>query len=231
MNTTPNVTVSYFSDVLCIWAYIAQIRIDELKTQFDGQIDMQYHFLPVFGAVDSMIEKNWKDKGGLTAYNKHVVSVASRFDHIEVNNDVWLANKPTTSISSHLFLKAIQLAESQNELARPVTDKSVLETFAWEFRVAFFRDLKDISNSDVQIEIANRLDLPVNKILDKIRSGEAHAALDIDSQLKEEYQVSGSPTFIFNEGRQKIYGNVGYRVIEANVRELINQPGNQASWC
>lgn len=231
MNTTSNVTVSYFSDVLCIWAYIAQIRVDELKTQFGEQIDMQYHFLPVFGAVDSMMEKNWKHKGGLNAYNKHVVSIASRFDHIEVHKDVWLANKPTTSISSHLFLKAIQLAESRNELTRPETGKSVLETFAWELRVAFFRDLKDISSNDIQLQIANRLELPVDKILNKIESGEAYASLDDDSQLKAEYQISGSPTFVFNEGRQKIYGNVGYRVIEANVRELINQPGSQASWC
>ncbi|MGD8566457.1 MAG: DsbA family protein [Gammaproteobacteria bacterium] len=231
MNTTPVVTVSHFSDVLCIWAYIAQIRVDELKNQFGKQIDIQYHFLPVFGAVDSMMETNWKSKGGLSAYNKHVVGVASGFDHVEVHKDVWLSNKPTTSISSHLFLKAIQLAESQNELTRLETGKTVLETFAWELRLAFFRDLKNISNGDVQIEIAEQLNLPIDKILNKIQSGEAHAAMDIDSQLKEEYQISGSPTFIFNEGRQKIYGNVGYRVIEANVRELINQPGSQASWC
>lgn len=231
MNSSQIVTISHFSDVLCIWAYIAQIRVDELKAQFGTNIEIQYHFCPVFGAVESMIEKNWKNKGGLNAYNKHVLSVASKFDHIEVNKDVWLQNTPTTSISSHLFLKAIQLLEAENKFAPEKERGSTLEAFVWELRLAFFRDNKDISNSDVQIEIANSLNLPVDKILEKIKNGEAHAALDIDSQLKEEYQVPGSPTLIFNEGRQKIYGNVGYRVIEANVRELINQPESQASWC
>ena len=50
-------------------------------------------------------------------------------------------------------------------------------------------------------------------------------------QLKDKYSVKGSPSLILNEGRQIIYGNVGYRVIEANVQELLNQPENQASWC
>jgi len=36
---------------------------------------------------------------------------------------------------------------------------------------------------------------------------------------------------LLNEGRQKLYGNVGYRIIEANVQEILHQPGNQASWC
>ena len=41
-----------------------------------------------------------------------------------------------------------------------------------------------------------------------------------------------SPTFILNEGRQKLYGNVGYRVIEANLQELLKSPdASQASWC
>lgn len=31
-------TVSYFSDVLCVWACVAQIRLDELRRQFGDQI-------------------------------------------------------------------------------------------------------------------------------------------------------------------------------------------------
>jgi predicted DsbA family dithiol-disulfide isomerase len=32
------IRISYFSDVLCVWAYIAQIRLDELKTTFQDKI-------------------------------------------------------------------------------------------------------------------------------------------------------------------------------------------------
>jgi len=43
--------------------------------------------------------------------------------------------------------------------------------------------------------------------------------------------VSSSPTLLLNEGRQRLVGNVGYRILEANVRELFERPGVQQSWC
>jgi predicted DsbA family dithiol-disulfide isomerase len=47
------------------------------------------------------------------------------------------------------------------------------------------------------------------------------------------YGVQGSPTYVFNDGRQLLYGNVGYRIIEANVRELLSAPPAEGapSWC
>jgi len=35
-----------------------------------------------------------------------------------------------------------------------------------------------------------------------------------------------------NDGRQKLFGNVGYRLLEANVQELRRRPAkDEASWC
>ncbi len=57
---------------------------------------------------------------------------------------------------------------------------------------------------------------------ERIDDGSAYAALTDDYQERERLGVSGSPTFVLNEGRQRLYGNVGYRVIEANVQELLH---------
>ena len=77
----------------------------------------------------------------------------------------------------------------------------------------------------------NSLHLPLKQIQEIIGSGEAYAALAKDRTLQNKYNVTGSPSLVLNNGRQIIYGNVGYRVIEANIHELINQPDDQASWC
>ncbi len=50
-------------------------------------------------------------------------------------------------------------------------------------------------------------------------------------ELVKEHNVTVSPTLIFNEGRQRLNGNVGYRVIEANIRELLHNPAGEHSWC
>jgi len=55
--------------------------------------------------------------------------------------------------------------------------------------------------------------------------------LSKDFDLIKEHTVTVSPTLIFNEGRQRLNGNVGYRVIEANIRELLHNPTEEQSWC
>ena len=73
--------------------------------------------------------------------------------------------------------------------------------------------------------------LPIAGIEAKLSSGEALAEVCRDIELRDQLSIEGSPTYYLNQGRQKLYGNVGYRVVSANLRELIEQPGHQASWC
>jgi predicted DsbA family dithiol-disulfide isomerase len=71
----------------------------------------------------------------------------------------------------------------------------------------------------------------IDLIQAQIDSGEAYALLSKDFDLVKEHTVTVSPTLIFNEGRQRLNGNVGYRDLEANIRELFNHPAGEQSWC
>lgn len=45
-------------------------------------------------------------------------------------------------------------------------------------------------------------------------------------------RIEGSPSLVLNDGRQKLYGNVGFRLIDANIQELFREPrADDASWC
>ncbi|PKL76548.1 MAG: disulfide bond formation protein DsbA, partial [Candidatus Melainabacteria bacterium HGW-Melainabacteria-1] len=143
--------------------------------------------------------------------------------------------RPHSSASPHLFVKALQLLEAQGQIdagPQPALDgRTLVEAAIWELRLAFFRDLRDISHLTVQQDIAEALDLPWASVHQLLDTGEALASLFLDLQLQQDFLVKGSPTLVFNEGRQTLYGNVGYRVIEANLNELLNTPAEQASWC
>ena len=221
------IRIFYFSDVLCIWAYIAQVRLEELKIDFSENIAIDYHFVPVFGNAWGKLENGWRDRGGLTGYQNHVKGIASKFEHISVHPDVW-SRVPASSTSAHLFLNAIQLLEIKGLVSE--SDK-VLEKNTWAFREAFFTKLADISDRIVQFEIAEELGLDITLIQAQIDSGEAYALLSKDFDLIKEHTVTVSPTLIFNEGRQRLNGNVGYRVIEANIRESLHNPTDEQSWC
>jgi len=228
------VSVDYFSDVLCIWAYVAQIRLDELRKSFPEQVHVTYRFIPVFGDVRGKVQ-GWSDRGGIAGYGKHVHEVAGRFGHVPVHADIWVRDAPAGSLSAHAFIKSVELLCREGELSsEPVAafdGRTTLEELMWRLRLAFFRDLRDIARLDVQLELAGELDLPVDRVRRRLEDGRAMAALSADHELAQRSGVTGSPTYLFNEGRQTLYGNVGYRIIEANVQELLRDNSDRSSWC
>ncbi|WP_167374188.1 hypothetical protein [Bathymodiolus platifrons methanotrophic gill symbiont] len=37
---TPSIRIHYFTDVLCVWAYLAQVRLDELIKNYASDIEL-----------------------------------------------------------------------------------------------------------------------------------------------------------------------------------------------
>ena len=93
------IRISYFSDVLCVWAYIAQIRIDELKSTFQERVSIDLHFTPVFGDAHRKLENRWRDRGGFQGYSHHVKEVAAKFDHVSIHPEIWTTDIPYSSTS------------------------------------------------------------------------------------------------------------------------------------
>ncbi|KPV39643.1 hypothetical protein AN478_10990 [Thiohalorhabdus denitrificans] len=230
------VTIEHFSDVLCIWAYGGQVRLDELRRQFPEEVAVTYRFIPLFGDTRQRIGEGWRERAGYAGFGDHIREVAAGWDHVEVHPGVWREVAPASSASPHLFLKAVQLLEERGELpAGPMDEfqgRSLFEQTAWELRRRFFAKAEDIAQREVQDAVAETLGLPVERIRALSNCGDAHAALHADLELRDRYQVPGSPTFVLNGGRQRLFGNVGYRILEANVRELLHNPqSGEASWC
>ena len=114
MPTPEAIKVAYFSDVLCVWAYTAQIRLDELKRQYGDRIRLSYHFVPIFGCTDHRIGEGWQDKGGFAGFGEHIRSVCRQFPHVQVSDRLWTGATPKSSASCHHFIKAVQLLAEQN---------------------------------------------------------------------------------------------------------------------
>lgn len=228
------IKLSYFSDVLCFWAYAAQIRLDELQIKFGKKINIEHHFISVFGNTEIRIAEGWKDRGGYAGFAEHVIEAATAFPHLNVNPEIWMLNSPKTSAVSHCFLKAVQLLE-QRSIISSVTNtkynKTVFEEYLWRVRIAFFEQAQDIGNISVLKNIAEEMQLPMADIESLLNDGSALACLMSDMEKKELLKLEGSPSYVMNDGRQKLYGNIGYRVIEANVIELLERDDDQLSWC
>jgi predicted DsbA family dithiol-disulfide isomerase len=98
-------------------------------------------------------------------------------------------------------------------------------------RQSFFVETRDIGQLAIVLDVASEAGLDRQQLKELIDNGEAMAALMTDLRLAQDQAVMGSPTWIMNQGRQVLYGNVGYRVLHANIEEILKRPLQEASWC
>lgn len=214
-------SLTFYSDVLCIWAHIAQARLDEVKQQFSEQVEVGYRFCSVFGDTVHKLAVGWTDKGGYEGFAKHLHEVVSSFYHITLHPQIWVHTRPLSSTPAHLVLKAVQRVEPDQ-----------CDTLLCDLRRAFFEQGLDIGSREILESVIEKAGISVDAVRIIIDSGQAFADLEADTRDKQGLMIQGSPTFILNDGRQKLYGNVGYGVIESNIKELLRSPvAGSASWC
>lgn len=220
------VRITHYSDALCVWAYISEIRCHELLERFRGQVVFDRRYFHVFGDVRGKMRASWADRGGLPGYAKHVREVVAGFPHVEVHPEVWQRDTPSSSMPAHLVLCGVRRLEQREEV-----ESGSADALARAVRDAFFRDCVDVSVTQRLLEVAERAGIAASKLEPLLQDGRAHAALAVDLDGARDHAVRTSPTLLFNEERQRLTGNVGYRILEANVRELLERPEGQASWC
>ncbi|MBD3680140.1 MAG: DsbA family protein [Rhodobacteraceae bacterium] len=234
-DTNDPVVIDYFSDMLCIWAFIHHRRIEELARKFGAGIEIRSRYCSVFSDTGEKIGTGWGDRGGYEGYANHVAKVASGFPHIGVNPVAWRDTRPASSAPVHQVLKALDILEADEagEAAAKIPYLDRLGTrAAWALRVAFFAEGRDIADPSVQGDIMQELGVEPARVFDPALLARAAAALAQDFDLSRKLGVEGSPSMILNSGRQRLFGNVGYRVMEANVEELIHRPSaEEVSWC
>tara|TARA_R110001592_G_scaffold362925_2_gene678883 strand:- start:11773 stop:12432 length:660 start_codon:yes stop_codon:yes gene_type:complete len=213
--------IDYYTDILCVWAWIAQKRIDELNKKLGDRIELRHYYLDIFGDVSTKITTQWQSKGAYLGFAEHIHTSASAFEYTHINPKIWTEVRPTTSANAHLVLKAVEITY----------DKKKSIDMALKFRSAFFVDALDIGNLEVLCDLVKDNGLDRNTINTSIRDGSAMASLMNDYQKSKRQGIQGSPSYVISGGRQTLYGNVGYRVILANIEELLKNSRDEASWC
>ncbi len=209
-----------------MWAYIADVRIRELHAKFGDQLELDFRTLTVFGNVADKLTTGWGERGGVAGYAHHVRETVEMFGHVTLHPDVWTRNTPSSCLPPHLYMCAVRLAEQAGEVAAGSRDALVRS-----LRRRFFLEAEDISRDAVLRDALAEAAIAPDPVTARLADGRAHAQLAADQQFARDQEVRSSPTLLFNEGRQRLTGNVGYRIIEANIRELLERPAVQHSWC
>ncbi len=194
------IQISYVSDVLCIWAYVAEARLDQLRKEFGSSIELDYRFIPIFGATRNRIAEGWKKRGGYAGFGEHVLKVAEGFPHVSVNERVWSEVAPTTSSAAHEMLCAARLLEAEGLVDSARRDelggRTLFEEAVWQIRLGFFEQARDISDRNVLLDVLEQLGLPTPAIEGKLSSGRSHGRAVPRHRAPRRAQDRGQPDLL-----------------------------------
>jgi predicted DsbA family dithiol-disulfide isomerase len=218
---TAPILVDYYTDVLCVWAWIAQPRLEELRKQWGEQIKIQHRYIDIFGNARKKIPAQWGERDGFDKFHEHVRHAAEPYEHTQIHSDIWTRVRPNSSITAHLFLNAVAIA----------ADESQMDTMATMIRRQFFTQATNVGDLEVLLDMSDELPVKREEILAALTDGRAMSALSADLKNAKDNAIKGSPSWVLNNGRQILYGNVGYRILNSNIEELLNNPSEEASWC
>lgn len=205
----------YWSDPLCIWAFVAQDKLDTLLEEHGHRLDVAYRIVPVFGSVPHRFSRgSWAQAGpeGRAASTRRV---AHERGHPEVSGQVWIDDPPASSWSSGAAAKAVFAMEQAEETASGAGAAYLLA-----LRRAFFCDDRNIARRDVQLQLAEALGIDRGPLTRRLDDGTAVAALWEDHLERESLRLQGSPTFVFDGGRAQLYGNFDHAILDATVASL-----------
>lgn len=216
---------SYWSDPLCIWALVAQQKLDRVLAELGDELTVDYRIVPVFGSVPWRFKYGpWAKEGvdGRVAATRRIAERAGRKD---VSGECWRKAAPASSWAPAAVIKAVFALEAAREI--PLDSGAGYQR---ALRERFFVGEENVARRDVQLSVAEALGLqraPIERLLD---DGSALAAVWEDHNEKERLKIQGSPTYVFDGGRAMLYGNFEYGMLRSTVEELVRgiHPGSSA---
>ena len=215
---------SYWSDPLCIWALVAQSKLDRLLGEVGDRVRVDYRVVPVFGSVPWRFSAGpWSKEGveGRVAATRKIAAEGGRAD---VSGECWRKAMPATSWSPAAAIKAVfALDEGRGELEGPRYQRALRERF--------FVAEQDIARRRIQLEVAEELGLPRAELEARLDDGSALAAVWEDHAEKERLHIQGSPTYVFDGGRAMLYGNFEERILRSTIEELLRGRAPGGSRC
>lgn len=206
----------YWSDPLCVWAFVAQRKLDALLERHGDVLAVDYRVVPVFGSVPERLTRGAWAAGGVEGRVAATAKIAAEHGHPEVTGALWRDDPPASSWACGAAVKAAAAAEAAGEIP-----PGAFPAYLWRLRVAAFVEDRNIARREVQLAVAEAEGLPRAPIERRLDDGSALAALFEDHQERERIGIQGSPTYVFDGGRAMLYGNFDEGILTATVEKLV----------
>ena len=182
------VRVEIWSDVQCIWCYIAGARFRKAVAHFDGDVEVTYRSFEL--TPDAPIEIDREAQ-----IRKHNMP-KERMDQIlrqltELTSAEGLSYDPdrTQPTNSHLALELLHYADTVGE--RPALMQRLFE--------AYFAEGRHIGHIDELVDLATQVGLDADSARDALGDRRYAPAVDADVQRARALGANGVPFYVIND--------------------------------
>ncbi len=129
------IAFTYWSDPLCIWAYVAQDKLDRVMGEWSEKLDVSYRVVPVFGSLPWRFGEGPWAAAGPEGRAEATRKVAEDFGFDNVSGEVWTADCPASSWAASAALKIVARLEEDGDI-----DEGSLAAYQWRMRERLFVD-------------------------------------------------------------------------------------------
>lgn len=206
----------YWSDPLCIWAYVAQRKLEAVLERHGELLAPLYRVVPVFGSIPQRFATGSWSEAGPSGRAEATRRVAKQHQYDNVDGACWLNDCPSSSWSAGAPLALVHRMVEHETISR-----AQAERYQWRMRERFFVENVNVARRAVHLELAEETGVPRAELERRLDDGTGLAALWEDHARGEKLGLRGSPTFVFDGGRAMLYGNFSEAVLNATVEELV----------
>ncbi len=207
-------TIDFYSDILCIWGWVGQHHNRQLLKRWDHtQVEWRFRYLELYGDVKARVEKNFRGEEAWDKYASAAERLVSKFEGLSVHPDIWRKTRPTTSMMAHQTIKAVE--QTHGELAAIEYSNRVRE--------AFFAEARDVSQASVLTELLKEQSIAHHDLTTHLQDGSALAKTIAEFRQAENDKIPGSPSWVMDNNRYRLFGNVKPEIIIATVDSLITR--------
>lgn len=216
----------YWSDPLCIWAYVAQSKLERVIEEWGPHLSIHYRIVPVFGSLPRRFASGSWSSGGPEGRRVATAEVARAQGCEGVTGELWTGDMPSSSWPAGAAAKAAFLLEERS-LAEPGSGAAYLRAL----RRRAFEANENICRRTVQLSVAEAIGVDPQRLDALLDDGLPYALLAEDDEDRRTAGVRGSPSYVFDGGRAVLYGNFPFEVLHATMEQLLRGLGIGASAC
>jgi predicted DsbA family dithiol-disulfide isomerase len=201
---TPFRIIAY-SDYVCPWCYIGHRRIDQLRREFDVQVEWRpFELHPETPKSGTILAGRLGSAARARAYEENILGIA-RDSQITMRMPAVIAN-------SHRALEAAEFAR----------DDGAFDAMHEGLFAAYFGDGRDIGDIDVLCEVARGCGVDDQRLRQALADETYAVRIDELTNAARRDEVLSTPTFVF-PGGFRLIGGQEYAVFQSVTRRLMDR--------